>query len=243
MDMEKNQNSDFRRSWLWNRFCENGCSLQGFSVREILEMIIDGDCSEGSDENDSEPQYLSARYGTLKSVFSADFSELTDSGKLSEKSAEKLQICRAAISKMRVDRSNLPINSGDRQAVFDYLKSIFFFEDREKLYMLSVDENSLITSARLISEGSERSVRIDFSRIQRYMFEQSEQGSFILAHNHPEALSLPSPDDISSTAFIKNKAFERGGKLLAHYVVGTDGVSEVPDEYNYAEFFFNRELF
>lgn len=238
--MAKNHDSVSRRVMLMNEFRENGCSLSGFAPEKALEMLL-YDCSLKADQAESAASFLISRFGSVKRVFQADLTELTADGALSEKEAEAVKLYGAFISKMYIDRYKLPLKTDDQAVLFDYLKAVFFHESREKLYMFPLDDKGLIVRAYVISDGSHNSVRVNFTKILKFMFDGGDSGRFILAHNHPDNESAPSAEDISSTAFIKNKTLECGGEMTAHYVVGTDGVSEVPVEYNYAEFLFNKD--
>lgn len=142
---------------------------------------------------------------------------------------------------MRLERFTLPLNISDKGRLFEYLSAVFEFAACEKLYIFPLDSSDSIVAAYPISNGSQNSVQVNFAAMLGYMFKGCEQGKFIIAHNHPDSSREPSPEDISATAFIKNKSLEYGGEMLAHYIVGTDGVAEVPSEYNYTEFLFDRD--
>jgi DNA repair protein RadC len=145
------------------------------------------------------------------------------------------------MAKLLTDRYKLPIKADESDNFFGYLKALFFFERNERLAVLPMNGSGAVIGAYFVSEGNRKSVSACFDNILEYIFKGCKQGKFILAHNHPENLSEPSAEDISSTAYIQNRALECGGELTAHYIVGTDGVSKVPMECSYIEYLFNKQ--
>jgi DNA repair protein RadC len=77
-------------------------------------------------------------------------------------------------------------------------------------------------------KGTENDVIINPYRIV-YMGTFSGASDMIVSHNHPEASSSPSPEDILTTEKIKKLADSRGITLIDHIILGSNGYYSFAD--------------
>ena len=237
--MSNKPRRETRRSQILRVFTENGSTFDGMSQSVIMEeimlnFIIDEDRAARCAD------FLIARFGTVKRVLSATIDEICEGGVVTEKRGGRHTSGERIHDACAVRALQKPIKFDDLNTLTDYLKALYSLECREKLYMFSVDKKGFLKHRRLISEGTYSNVQVDFGQISKFMFNEPS-GRFIITHNHPNASCTPSSGDISSTAYIKNRALELGGEMAAHYIIGADGITRVPEEFNYAEFLFNRD--
>lgn len=220
-------------------FAANGYTLKGYPIQSILQMLL-LECMKDKNASAAMSDSLISRFGDINNILFADINHLCSAGLLPEE-AEKLLMIGAVFSRISADSYPLPIDYTDHDMLKEYFNSLFRFETLEKLYVFPVIDNKIVDCC-FISEGGESSMRFNFNHIVKLLSDYPECRSYILAHNHPEGRSKPSPSDIASTKILASKLKLLGYELIAHYIVGKDDMDIVLRDINYVEYLFGQEL-
>lgn len=94
----------------------------------------------------------------------------------------------------------------------------FYPAIRERLWIVSFDEQGLATGSYLFGIGREHDVQYDTELISSYI-EKFIPFAFGMAHNHPNG-GLPSAQDEKANQFLSKLARHHKKKFLNHVVVG-----------------------
>lgn len=224
---------------LFDKFIADGYSSKEYSPFLMLQMLL-LECRVPEDRAADAAELLLMSFGSLKTILNCSPEKISDCAGISVTSAQSLRVFGSFIARISSERARLPVCVSCREELYGYINAIYSLALSEKLYMLNIVREKAVRLC-LISEGERDSVRINFKRILSQMFYVGSDGKFILIHNHPRGSGEPSPEDISSTAVIANRALECGGEMLAHYVYGNDGIFEVPMQCNYAQYLFGDQ--
>ena len=102
--------------------------------------------------------------------------------------------------------------------VYTYLKQEFAHQEKESLYLLSLNVRGKILSKDLLTVGTANESLISPRDIFRKALARNAV-SIVLAHNHPSGDPTPSLEDIQITQRIIKAGEELGIKLLDHVVI------------------------
>jgi DNA repair protein RadC len=236
--MPDNRSSALIKNKMIRFFAENSFSLSNCSLDKTLEILLCC-CLSDSSKAFNAARLLLCRCGSLREILRLPPEQLSSACNISCNEAVRLKLAAAFMSRLMLGRCSPAINIFDENAVEEYLKALFFCESSEKVYMLTLDSRQNIRSTFLLAEGAVNSVNICFAEISRLIKEHGCR-RFALVHNHPFTSSQPTSVDITSTLHIFGLAMESGAELSAHYIIGDDGISLVPTESNYVEYFFAK---
>ncbi len=203
------------RERLKNRFLSSG--LDNFEAHNILELLLF--YSIPRQDTNEIAHALIERFGSLKGVLDADFSELVKVKGIKENSATLIklipQLARAYMTDEEVDES-LIFDHADK--IGEYFVKRFIGETNEVVYLMLLDNKWKLIKCEKIFEGSVNSSLIDMRKIAEVVF-LNKASSLILAHNHPNGIPVPSEEDLGTTGLFASLFPSMGVHFLEHFVV------------------------
>ncbi len=105
--------------------------------------------------------------------------------------------------------------------IFEHYRLSLAQRKKESLLLICYDKRRRIRKERVIFEGDENqvcaSMKIILSEISNSSFP-----FFLLLHNHPSGVPLPSKGEVEFTIKLKEKSYLLGNKLLDHIIVSND---------------------
>ena len=215
---------DGHRERLRSRFLEYG--LEAFNEINALELLL----FYAIPRKDTNPlaHALLERFGTLQGVFSASQEELKEIPGISDSTAALLRLI-PAISRLaytKETKKGLVLKNSARAA--EYLIPRFMYEDREVVLLLSLDANKRVRSCDEIGIGVINAVDINVRKIAETAM-QNKACSVILAHNHPDGNTEPSPQDIETTDRVREALRLIDIPLVDHLIVSEENYTSFCD--------------
>ena len=198
----------------------NKMSLDSFSEREIISLMLSFVCSEKAAEYAGT---LTSTFGTVRNILEADIDQLIKAG-IDTECAGKIKFisCLAAKCKNQpfsdIDVRNFP-------AMYGLMYSSFMCGEESILTVLSVDENMKIISADelgTLSKNKRKKADYYGKQSARNVLKNGCELA-ILVHNHPYGKRQPTQADIILTRKIMVFLRTLDIILLDHYIVGKDG--------------------
>ncbi len=105
--------------------------------------------------------------------------------------------------------------------IFEHYRLSLAQRKKESLLLICYDKRKRIRKERIIYEGDENQVCASMKTILSEISNLSFP-FFILLHNHPSGLPLPSKGEVEFTLKLKEKSYLLGNKLLDHIIVSND---------------------
>lgn len=215
--MKKELPHEGHRQRLKNRFLAS--SLESFEPHNVLELLLF--YSVPRQDTNELAHSLIDRFGSLRGVFDADFSELIKVKGIKENSATLIklipQIARTYM--LDEDLSDCVLDTVDK--VGEYLVKLYIGSTKETVYILLFDPSFKLLNTVKLSEGNINSTAID----PRKIFEEVTKvnaSMFVLAHNHPHGYAVPSMEDIETTMMLSSAFDMFSVDLLEHFIVAGD---------------------
>ena len=233
MKTEKNASAADR---LLERFGSSGCTLDGFTDTEIMCVVMSACASRGRDV-EALAEELTKSFGNIGNVLKASTADLIGTGHLKPAEVMKLKLVNAVFVLSEIQKLGKTIPVNDERLVRRYLRLLYYGCTEEIIYVIPLKKGRLGTPLRLAT-GSETKVVIDPGKLIELLKQIPFCEEFVMCHNHPKETSTPSERDISTTKEIFYLTAVNGLTLKKHYVVGTDGVSEVPFDNNLLRYVF-----
>lgn len=94
---------------------------------------------------------------------------------------------------------------------------------KEEVYLIGIDGNNKVISAKQVATGSSNQANINTRLVMDAIISQGLP-NFIVAHNHPYGMAIPSAEDNKFTKAIAFGVAITNVHFLDHLIVGTDGV-------------------
>lgn len=196
------------------RFLETG--FTGFSEHQIVELMLFYVYAQ-ADTNEIAHRLIN-HYGSLAAIFDATYEDLMENGKLPARAAFLFKMVPALITVYH--------DSKNRLKTYDNIEKLkrlfepyFIGLDHEEFRVACFDTSLRLNACLLISKGGFTSSDVDMRRIVEAAI-NSKASNIAIAHNHPGAQPLPSPDDLRITKLIKSTMSSIGINLLDHIIIG-----------------------
>jgi DNA repair protein RadC len=201
--------------------------FESLSDEEILALIIgSGSATDLSLENASQ---LLNRFGSLRNIAAAGFTELTKLSSVNKGVARRISAaCNLSFRISAEKRKTSPsIHSGeDFYNLYKYrLRDI----KQEVFWVVLLDQKNCVISDIQIAQGSLSKVLVH----PREVFLPAIKGSaaaIAVLHNHPSGDSTPSREDKAITERLKSAAEIIGIQLLDHVIIGEESYTSFVDE-------------
>ncbi len=203
------------RERLKNRFLSSG--LDNFESHNILELLLF--YSIPRQDTNEIAHALIDRFGSVKGVFDADFSELIKVKGIKENSATLIKLIpQLAKAYMTEEEDNEDMIFEHADKIGEYFVRKFIGETKEVVYIMLLDNKFKLIKVEKVFEGSVNSSSVDTRKIAELVF-LNNASSLIIAHNHPNGVHFPSQEDIETTGLFSSIFPSIGVNFLEHFVV------------------------
>ncbi len=205
------------RQRLKNRFATSG--LDDFEPHNVLELLL----FYVIPQKDTNPiaHRLISRFGSLSGVLDARVEDLEQVEGMGRSSAEYLTMFSQVARRYLEDKAELIGTVTGTSDIGDFLLTKYVGITNEKVLMASFDNKNKLISCNTIFEGD----IVKSSVPKRKVVEEAiatKATRVVLAHNHPNGLLIPSPEDMIVTMEIGDLLQQIDVELVDHIIVGHD---------------------
>ena len=201
------------RSRLKERFLKDG--LDNFADHNVLELLLFYAIPQ-RDTNELAHRLLQ-KFGSLAGVFEAPLEELRQEPGVGDNVATLLRMVPALSRRYLEDLGRAQTVLTTEEQVADFLRPKFLGLQKERLYLLCLNNAGGIAWAGFLGEGTVNAI-LFYPREVAERAVRSQAVSVILAHNHPHGLALPSQMDMAVTDEVKGILNKLNIKLLDHLI-------------------------
>lgn len=223
--MEKNVHTGHRER-IKKKFQQN-FNFDNLEEHEILEMLL-FHCYTRCNTNDIAHKLID-KFGSIDKVLKAPFETLVQSKIIGENPALSLKFFNALNIYLYTKQTDSEINFYDIPALKEFVKDTFYGLGYETFKLYFTDNSYKIKGYTDISTGLGNSVELRLREITKTVL-NSECNYFFVAHNHPDADSTPSEQDIILTRKMISHLKTMDIHLLDHFVVGKDDIKSMRQE-------------
>ena len=207
------------RERLRQRYRNEG--LDAFNDHNVFELLLFYGHTR-KDTNEA-AHALMDHFGSLSSVFDADFDELCNVNGVGEVSATLITLVRDLYRRYEIDKHNkdsIVLNSAE--LVAEYASKYFKGVNEEHMYLICLDSNCRLLRCDMIGKGAVNFAPISNRKIVELAY-KTNAASVILIHNHPSGIAAPSRKDIDTTIGIIEAMRAIGITVSDHIIIGSGG--------------------
>ena len=213
------------RKRMRERYRKNGAN--SLELHEFIELILYYAIPRVNTNNIAHE--LVNKFKTFNNILEADENALKEIHGISDSSALFFKIL-ADIVKLYSLEQTLDIGDIKNRAYYeDYLVRYYKTETVEKVLLLNLNAKMDIISEDIICIGSVNSTQVDMNKLFKISL-INNASNVILAHNHPNGIAYPSPDDIETTKRILNIFNEVNINFIDHYIIAGNQISSIRDK-------------
>lgn len=205
---------DGHRARLKDRYLNEGG--KHFAAHNLLEMLL----FYGIPRKDTNEiaHRLIHRFGDVGRVLSAPVEELCKVQGISENVAILLRLTGELGRRFCADELNDLLRFYTFDDIGNFLIGQFAGVKSERVLALYMDPMGRLINQSVVCEGGVNSVSLDTRDIVATAL-SIKASAVVLAHNHPDGITVPSPDDIDTTRTLLRLLDASGLELIEHYVV------------------------
>ncbi len=212
---------DGHRQRMKERYKETG--LDGFSDHAVLEFLLFYAVPR-KDTNEL-AHLLLEHFGSLTAVLEADMDDLLQVKGIGENTAMLLSLIPQVSRRYMENRTAPKKLINDSKDAAQYFISKFAYEYNEVAYAMFLDTKHTVICTRQVGRGVINGVELSVRGLVEAAIKLHAQ-AVILAHNHPNALIMPSSEDEFFTMSLKKALFLVDIQLLDHIIVsGSEYIS------------------
>ncbi len=198
--------------------------IESLNNRELLALLLRTGY-KGCSALDVADSLLSI-FSSLRNVLNASASELSQIRGISKvKALEIISIGELSKRAEKEERTRL-INPKD---VFLRYGNSLSSNDGEKIILISLNRNKQIIREHIVSLNNESFTSISIQNSLSLVLKDMAIG-FILIHNHPSGLPLPSKQDITFTDKLRMSANSLGLKFFDHIILSKNSYFSFSEE-------------
>ncbi len=160
-------------------------------------------------------------FGNLESLFYSPISKLKKLTGIGKSKLSILLSVRELVERIRFE--NLKSKKINFNSLFQYLYLKTKNEVRENFFTATFNSEEELINLELLAKGSLEEVGIRARDVIKTALDDGAS-SFLIIHNHPNAISVASEEDYHIYYKLKKIFLELQIDLLDHYVIGTDGI-------------------
>ncbi len=211
------------------------CGLYGFRDHEVLELLLFAAIPRGN-TNDIAHRLLNT-FGSVENVLKAPYGELTAVDGVGDAAATVITliapIAKKYLSvKVADERFNSSYECGVKMV--EYFKNI----DKEQVVLIYLTDDRRVVDIECISDGDFKSADFSVKKLAERLI-ASGANSFIMSHNHPSGIALPSVRDLETTVSVKVCAEGLGIRMLDHIIVAGDDFVSLVETDKYRHIFYD----
>lgn len=217
--MEKKNIHKDHRSRVKETYLKAG--LKAMPEHNILELLL----FYAIPYKDTNPiaHELIERYQDLNGVLNAPVEDLQKVNGIGEHAAILIKLVHDIIYKYNENLATQKLDLSANTQLYDFIKQKFFGEQKEIVYLISLDANQRLKHCIKVSEGSPSSVVSDNRTLMELALRYNIHFA-ILAHNHPRGFATPSHADIYTTEKIAKLFSSVNITLVDHVIVAEDQI-------------------
>lgn len=186
---------------------------------EKLEVLLFGSIPRAN-TNETAHRLLN-RFGSFSAVLDATPAELEKIEGMGATSAFQLSIFPRVAEYYFKDKRVIKKRFETIDEIGKYVTTKFINNDIEKFYVFCLDAKGSLISETLLQTGSVNCASVDTTRIAQIVF-RDNTSKFVVAHNHPHGICIPSADDLDVTARIIKHFKNFKVEFLEHFIVVDD---------------------
>ena len=171
---------------------------------------------------------LVRKFKSFATILEADENALKQVPGISDNAALFFKILADAVKLYNLDKAQKTGDVKNKVYYEEYLVHYYKTETLEKVLLLTLNAKMGIISEDIICVGSVNSTKVDMNKMLKTAL-VNNASSVILAHNHPNGIVYPSPDDIETTKRIMVVFNEVNINFIDHYVVAGNQIASVRD--------------
>jgi DNA repair protein RadC len=218
-NLNKNHRSRMRKRYL-------ECGFAAFQEHEILEMLLFYALPRVN-TNPIAHQLLNT-FHSLAGVMDADVSELKKIPGIQDNAAIFLKMLPEVfrcyqISHEKEVANRFRVDEEHMAEMKQHLRNLYTGVVREKVVLISLDNDDRIIDQTFVSEGSAGVAGVSVRAIAEIAM-KNNAARVIVAHNHPDAPSMPSNDDMFFTKNLYAALHHLNIELDDHFIVGQNDV-------------------
>ena len=213
-------------------FLQSG--LDGFSEHNVLELLLFYTIPQG--DTNVTAHNLIDTFGSLQGVLDAPVEELKKVRGVGEYTAVFLSILPQLARRYSIGKSPDRVSLFDREALSQYVCSLFLGMKTEHIFLLSFDGSGQLNNAVRLAEGGVGQIELDNRRIMEAAL-RSDAVYAVLAHNHPGGVAVTSATDAAATRTASNLLSSVGIRLEDHLIVAGGECFSMADSPRYSTIF------
>ncbi len=167
---------------------------------------------------------LLSEYGSLRALFSADYTRFSMSHGLGEAKYVQLQAVLEMSRRYLSEQVKRGLEIDSAEVVKEYLKAELRAYHHEVFACLFMDNRHRVIEFRELFAGTIDSASVYPREVVRQAL-QYNSAAVIFAHNHPSGVAEPSSADISITKRLQSALDLIDVRVLDHIIIGDDVVS------------------
>ncbi len=202
------------RNRLKNRFLHQG--LDGFEPHNALELLLFFTIPR-CDTNPIAHELIE-RFGSFSGVLDADYDELKKVKGISSHTATMIKLLPDLFRFYQNDLNKEAIVFKNIDEVGEYMRDRFIGINREAVYVMLLNNGNQMLSCFLAHQGSITSAGFDTRRIILEIAKKNAS-TIVLAHNHPNGVPVPSPEDIDFTSDFSRSMSLIRVEFAEHFVI------------------------
>lgn len=195
--------------------------LDHFPHHRIMEMLLYYSIRRG-DTNEL-GHMLVEKFGSISSIFDADYQLLKEVPGLGEESATLIKFISSIIRVYMDDHVSLHNVITDSNTAKKYMQYKFLCEPKECIFLACMGSNGKVIYCDKIAEGSPEKVSISPAKVVKAALRANAVRA-VLSHNHPNGICIPSNKDLQTTSILFDELRRVDVELFDHIIVAPDGV-------------------
>ena len=206
---------EHHRERMRKRYLTGG--FDGFQSHELLEMLLY--YTKARENTNPTAHALIERFGSIKNIMEATLDELEEVAGIGEQSAILIKLL-TEFTKRYTEECYQPKDPSYHSlySVAALICPKFTGLDHEQLHMLLFNNRMGILDHCIVSDGVVNSADAPARFIAERAYKK-KAAFVVLAHNHPNGIAKPSPEDLAATESINMALSTLGIQLIEHFVV------------------------
>ena len=202
------------RARMKQRYLTSG--IDNMADHEVLEMLLFF-AIPYKDTNGLAHQLLH-EFSSLSNVLEADYEALKSVNGIGENAATLLNFIPKVFGRYSQDKIKEKPDLTDREAMIEYVKSLFVGNSNELFYLICLDAKGQLKNVVKLSVGVTNEVVVYISQVVETALQQKCRYA-IIAHNHPGGKMAISRNDVDTTKSCMEALAMVGVKLLDHIII------------------------
>ena len=197
-----------------NRYIKEG--FDNFQDHEVLEAALFLANKRG--DTNATSHLLINEFGSVKGVLEADFDMLQKVEGVGECTAFSLKVILELLKRYERCVHENPVRYTRISQIGMYFYNKYIGVTKERLYVMLFNNRMNLLDCVMVSEGSVTSTGIPLNKINDLIV-QKKAAAVVLAHNHPDGLAVPSPNDMEVTDTVRQLLESIDVTLVEHLII------------------------